>query len=141
MPADRELLARVPLFAQLPAGELDRLAGAMREIEADAGTRLIAEHQGGVTFFVLVRGQASVRLGDESVRVLRPGDWFGEMALIDGDARAADVVADTSVRCFGMESRDFRPFVEAHPGVAWALLEELVRRLRSMDARAVALTG
>ncbi len=67
--------------------------------------------------------------------MLGPGDYFGEMVLIDGEDRAATVVADDELRCAGMTAWSFRPFVKDHPDVAWALLTALVKRVRQDQAR------
>jgi len=74
-------------------------------------------------------------VGGETRRSLGPGDWFGEIALIDQGPRSASVVAATELRCQGMSAWEFRPFVQNHPEVAWPLLQALVGRLREAEAR------
>jgi len=76
-----------------------------------------------------------VSVGDRVVRALGPGDYFGEMALLDGDQRSATVTADTELRCLGMTSWNFKSFVQDNPSVAWALLQSLAGRLREETAR------
>ena len=128
------VLKRVPLFSGLKDKELDRLARQCRERPFDAGATMVAEGQPGVGFFVLLDGTATVTVGGETRRTLSAGDWFGEIALIDEGMRTATVTAETPVRCLGMTSWEFRPFVEHHPEVTWPLLQALARRVRELDA-------
>jgi CRP/FNR family transcriptional regulator len=72
------------------------------------------------------------------VGTLGPGDYFGEIALIDNGPRSATIVATTDLRCRGMTAWEFRPFVQEHPEMAWHLLESLVARLREAEERAEA---
>jgi CRP/FNR family transcriptional regulator len=74
-------------------------------------------------------------IGGEVIRNLGPGDWFGEVALIDEGKRTATIVAGTDLRCRGMTAWEFRPFVHSHPEVAWPLLQTLAARLREAQAR------
>ena len=90
----------------------------------------MTEGEGGVGFFVIAKGHAKVTVGGELRRTLGPGDHFGEIALIDGQARTATVTAEEELHCLGMTAWEFRPFVREHPDIAWALLETLVARMR-----------
>jgi CRP-like cAMP-binding protein len=130
-----ETLGRVPMFTGMKEKELKRLAKAMAERTFDEGETITTEGQSGVGFFVIEDGNASVSLRGEVVNTLGPGDHFGEIALIDKGPRSATVVASTDLRCRGMTSWEFRPFVQSHPEVAWPLLEHLVGRLRDAEER------
>jgi CRP-like cAMP-binding protein len=130
-----ETLSRVPMFTGVKAKELKRLAKGMAERTFDEGETITTEGQSGVGFFVIEDGNATVSLRGEVVRTLGPGDHFGEIALIDQGPRSATVVATTDLRCRGMTSWEFRPFVQSHPEVAWPLLENLVGRLRESEER------
>lgn len=90
--------------------------------------------QSGVGFFIIESGTATVVAGGNRTRTLTSGDYFGEIALIDGGPRTARITADTELRCYGLTSWEFRPFVKARPDVAWALLETLAQRLRDQQA-------
>jgi CRP-like cAMP-binding protein len=125
-----ESLRNVPLFSDLSSRELKRLAGSMEERSFANGREVVAESTGGVGFFVILEGSARVSRGGEEVATLGPGDYFGEMALIDGNDRAASVFAETDLRCATMTMWNFRPFVHEHPEVAWSLLTALVKRVR-----------
>ena len=135
--ADNDLVTRlrqVSLFAKLSDKDLKRLAKGLSERTFPAGHEIAAEGREGVGFFLIESGEVSITRGGEHVRKLGPGDYFGEMALIDQGPRSATVTADTEVRCQGMTTFSFKPFVESHGEVAWPLLEALVTRLREAES-------
>ncbi|MFN8160680.1 MAG: cyclic nucleotide-binding domain-containing protein [Solirubrobacterales bacterium] len=132
----QESLARVPLFSGIDRKSLKQLAKLMRERTFTEGETVAAEGQSGVGFFLIEEGNATVSVAGETVRTLVPGDYFGEVALIDEGPRSATVVAATDLRCLGMSAWEFRPFVQEHPEVTWALLVALASRLRETQARA-----
>ena len=134
-------LREVPLFSDLTTRDLKRLADSMKETSFTAGAEVVAEGKSGVGFFVILDGSARVSQGGEDRGVLTAGDYFGEMALIDGDDRTASVHAESDLRCASMTTWNFRPFVKAHPDVAWALLTALVKRVRESHARQVGAVG
>jgi CRP-like cAMP-binding protein len=123
-------LRAVPLFAELGSRDLKRLADSMKERSFAPGDEIVAQGKGGVGFFVILEGSARVSQGGEDRGRLTPGEYFGEMALIDGNLRLASVHAETDLRCASMSSWNFRPFVRDHPDVAWGLLQALVKRVR-----------
>jgi CRP-like cAMP-binding protein len=133
MPDHSEQLSKVPLFANVSKKDINSLARSAHEMSYEAGTRLASEDEMGVTFFVVLDGEAEVYVGGQERRRLGPGDYFGEMSIIDRHPRSADVVAATPLRCLVFTQWEFRPFLKAHPDVAWALLEVLVRRLREVE--------
>ncbi len=115
-----ELLQRVPLFADFDRGDLQRLARSFKERTFDAGSTVAQEGKGGVGFFVIESGGATVSVRDEERAKLGPGDYFGEIALIDDGARSATITAD---------------LVESNASIAWKLLETLAKRLRAAQQR------
>jgi CRP-like cAMP-binding protein len=125
-----ETLARVPMFSGVKPKELKKLGKRMSERSFNEGDEITREGESGIGFFVIEHGNATVSVAGDIVRTLGPGDHFGEIALIDSGPRSATIVASTDLRCRGMSAWEFRPFVEEHPEVAWALLETLVSRLR-----------
>jgi CRP-like cAMP-binding protein len=129
-----ELLQRVPLFADLEPRELERLSSSFKERTFEAGHTVATEGEGGAGFFVIESGEAVVSVrGDERGR-LGPGDYFGDIALIDQGARSATIVADSDLRCYGLTFWDFRPLVEGDPRIAWPLLQAMAKRLRAAEA-------
>jgi CRP/FNR family transcriptional regulator, cyclic AMP receptor protein len=125
-----ETLAQVPLFTGVKPKDLKRLEKRMTERSFNEGDEITTEGESGIGFFVIEHGNATVSVGGKIVRTLGPGEYFGEVALIDSGPRSATVVATTDLRCRGMSAWEFKPFVEEHPDVAWALLQTLVGRLR-----------
>jgi CRP-like cAMP-binding protein len=125
-----DTLEKVPLLEALSKRDRQRLARSMKSRTFPAGSQVVVEDRRGVGFFIIVEGKAAVTIGDRVVDVLGPGDYFGEMALIQGDRRTATVTADSDLECLSMTSWEFKPFVAEHPSVSWALLQTLARRIR-----------
>ena len=122
-----DLLQNVPLFADMKGKELKRVAAAMTEKRADAGGTVTEEGKKGVGFFVIESGTARVTVGGQEKRILGPGDYFGEIALIADLPRTATVTAETPLRCWGLAPWDFRPLVENNASVAWKLLDSVAK--------------
>jgi len=135
MTTPQEVLGKVSLFSMLSKKDLANLARNAHERTFPAGTALTDEDQSGVTFGVIMDGQAAVTVHGQHARTLGPGEFFGEMALIDHSARSATVTAETDLRCLMFTSWVFRPFALDHPEVAWALLELMVQRVRDAESR------
>jgi CRP/FNR family cyclic AMP-dependent transcriptional regulator len=125
-----ETLKTVSLFGGLDDKQLARVANQMKERTFPEGSTVTSEGETGAGFFVIAEGTASVSVDGEAKTTLGPGDYFGEIALIDEGVRSATIVAATDLRCYGLAPWEFRPFVEEHPQVAWALLQTLARRVR-----------
>jgi CRP-like cAMP-binding protein len=94
---------------------------------------VVSRGSSGDGFFIVAEGEATVLKAGVPVGQLRKNDCFGEVALIDGGRRSADIQADTNMRCWGISRKTFKAFVQEHPEVSWALLETLARRLRASD--------
>lgn len=135
MSTAEEVLANVPLFSMLSRRELAKLAKEAHDRTFAAGTVLTEEDEYGTIFTVVAEGQATVTVRGKPARVLKPGHFFGEMALIDRSPRSATVTADTELRCLMLTQQVFRPFAESHPETLWALLELMVERVREAEAR------
>ena len=132
-----EVLAGVPLFSMLPEKEVAKLARRAHELTVPAGSVVTDVDQTGVSFGVIVAGQAAVSVRGQPVRALGPGDYFGEMALIDESYRyrSAKITAETKLHCLMFAKWDFRPFAMSHPQTVWALLEVMAQRLRDAENR------
>jgi CRP-like cAMP-binding protein len=123
-------LARVPLFSGLNARQRRKLARLARERNVRAGTAVVKEGlMGGVSFFVVAEGEATVTIGGKEVASLGPGSHFGELALINNRARSATVTAKTPMRCLEIRFWDFRDFAHANPDVMWKLLQHVAKVL------------
>ena len=130
-----ELLRKVNLFSGLDDRELESLADEFNERRFSAGDKIALEGEGGLMFFVVDSGEASVEVHGEEVGRLGPGDAFGEIALIDRRPRTATVTAVSDLRTYGLPVFVFRPYVEARPEVAWKLLEAMADRLATAESR------
>jgi CRP-like cAMP-binding protein len=135
MAAPVELLKRVPIFQGLEEKQLKSIAQSFTERSFTAGTELVAEGKGGVGFFVIESGEARVSVEGKERRTLGPGDYFGEIALIDGGVRTATVTATSDGKMHGMTPWQFRPLVEENAAIAWPLLEAMARRTRELEQR------
>jgi len=135
MPAPVDRLREVPLFAGLDRRELQSLASSFKERQYSDGQTIASEGSGGVGFFVIDEGNAVVSVRGEERSRLGPGNYFGEIALIDEGARTATVTAQGDLRCFGMTSWEFRPIVETNSTIAWKLLQTMAKRLREAEQR------
>ena len=131
-----ELLQKIPLFADLEPKELEQLGGSFKERTFQAGDTVASEGESGAGFFVIESGEAVVKVGAEEVRRLGPGDYFGDIALIDMGARTASIEAETTLDCYGLTFWDFRPLVESDARIAWPLLQAMAKRLRAAESDA-----
>ncbi len=136
MSAPVELIKNVPLFHGLNDKQLKSLANSFTERSFREGQELTAEGTGGAGFFVIESGEARVTVDGQDRRTLGPGDYFGEIALIDGGLRTATITATTDGRSYGLTSWQFRPLVEENASIAWPLLEAMAKRNRELDAHA-----
>lgn len=130
-----DLLRNVGLFSALDDKDLASLSEEFNERRFAPGETIALEGAGGLVFFVVESGEASVDVHGEPVASLGPGDSFGEIALIDRRPRTATVTAKTDLVTYGLPVFVFRPFVEARPEVAWKLLEEMADRLKAAESR------
>ena len=128
-------LREVQILRGLKESDLVTLAADLAERRVAAGEPIVGEGTGGVAFFFILDGETSVSVAGEEVATLKRGDYVGELALLDPEGpRSATVSAKTDVVLAAMSAWQFRPFVLAHPEVAWALLQRLARRLREAQA-------
>ena len=125
-----DFVRRVPLFADLTKREAAQVARLFKERRFAEGETVVREGSGGAAFFLLDAGEATVSVGGRKRATLAPGDYFGEIALIDEGARMATITAATELVCWGLTYWDFRPLVEGNGVIGWKLLESLAKKLR-----------
>lgn len=90
---------------------------------------LVREGEPGDRFYLVFSGMLAVSQRDLGGRgILRPGDYFGEVALLTDSPRTATITAETDLRCYGMTSWDFKPLVETHSSIAWKLLQTMAKK-------------
>jgi CRP/FNR family transcriptional regulator, cyclic AMP receptor protein len=126
-----DVLARVPLFADLGKDDLRRIASVFKERRFAGGETVIQRGSGAAAFYVIDSGEANVFVEGSRSRVLKAGDYFGEMALIDAGTRTATVIAATELICSGVTFWDFRPIVEENGAIGWKLMQSLIEIYRS----------
>ena len=123
-------LAQIPLFSTLNKRQLRKLAGGFNELAFAPGRSVVREgHADGVGFFVIADGTAAVSVEGRTVATIGPGNYFGEMAMLTNQPRAATVTAETPLRCLTIRFWDFREFAKANPDVSWNLLQHLAELL------------
>ena len=127
--APTDLLERVPLFSDLEHKELEQIAGSMKQRTFTPGETVVSEGEQGVGFFVIENGIATVSVAGDDVRTLKPGDHFGEIAVIAGGDRTSTITADSELTCWGLTSWAFRPLVEENASIAWKLLQAMAKML------------
>jgi CRP/FNR family transcriptional regulator, cyclic AMP receptor protein len=126
-------LRTVDLFAGLGDAELEEVAEVAGEIDFEPGTFIARQGQVETGFFLVLRGRVRVvRSGDELAQ-LGPGEFFGELTVIDQMPRSASVIAIEPTTCLAIASWDLLRLVETKPSIAVALLRELSSRLRRSD--------
>lgn len=134
MPADPEIvqaLQRTDLFGALSRKSLDGIAREVRVVDHPEGKEITEEGGGGSGFHLIQSGTATVTISGSSRPDLGPGDYFGEISLIDGLPRTATVTASTPMRTLSLASWAFKPILESEPEVARALLKVLCARIRA----------
>jgi CRP-like cAMP-binding protein len=130
---DAAALKEIPLFSSLSQEELDLLVPLFNERSFVAGHVIAKEGTPGFGFFVIESGSAKVTVRGQEKTTLGPGSYFGEIALLDPGPRAATVTAEEPVVAHMLSALEFRPLVQEHPALAWALLEGVYRYLGLED--------
>ena len=130
------VLAEVPLFAGLSVRQRRKLAAVARIRRFADGAPFIRAGEPGEGLFVLLDGEVSVRAPGRAPLTLGIGSVIGELALLDGGARTANVVAKGPVVTLTITGKQFRKLLHSEPSIAVALAEELARRLRTAHATA-----
>jgi CRP-like cAMP-binding protein len=131
-------LGQVPIFSGCSKRELQTIARAVRQLEHEAGAVIAKEGEPGAGLFVIDVGEADVTIGGRKVNHLVAGDFFGEMALLDGGPRTATVTAKTDVKLFALTEWVFRGLLAEHPSIALRTLEAVAARLRKATISATA---
>lgn len=128
-----DLLGQVPLFEGLSRRHLKKLAEHADEISFREKETIVEADQPGGTFFVIVEGEVRVVQGKRTIAHAGPGEFFGEISLLDGGPRTASVIADTPVVAIRLFKRSFDKVVKEEPGVAGKILAVVARRLREAE--------
>jgi CRP/FNR family transcriptional regulator, cyclic AMP receptor protein len=128
-----DLLARVPLFARMGKREFERLGQLTDEVEMGLDRVLAERGETGHEFFIVLDGRLTVLDGRRPIATLGPGDFFGEIALLDGRPRTATVRAEGITRLLVIGHREFHALMNEFPSVRTAVLEAVAQRLRDAE--------
>ncbi|HEX2193640.1 MAG TPA: cyclic nucleotide-binding domain-containing protein [Candidatus Limnocylindria bacterium] len=128
-----DLLHRVPLFSSFDRRRLERLGQLADEVDVPAGKVLMRQGETGSDMMVLVRGSVSVERDGRRLNTLGAGDFFGEIALVDGGPRTATVTTEEPSSVLVISHRDFHSMMEEFPEVASQVMNALANRVRHLD--------
>jgi protein phosphatase len=128
-----ELLRRIPLFSGFDKRRLQRLGMLADEVDVAAGERLMQQGESGTDMMIIVSGSVAIERGGERLNTLGPGDFFGEIALIDGGPRTATVTAEEATRLLVITHREFHSLMDEFPEVAAQVLNALAHRIRHLE--------
>jgi CRP-like cAMP-binding protein len=129
-----DLLKAVPLFSGCSQSELRSIAQLGTAVSVEQGVVLTSQGSAGREFFLVLSGIATCRLGKREVAEFTTGGYFGELALLQGGIRTADVVADTDMELLVLDAREFRSMLLTTPGIGVKMLGRLAERLADADA-------
>jgi CRP/FNR family transcriptional regulator, cyclic AMP receptor protein len=129
-----DALGRCPFFAELSRNELIELAKATEDMEVDEGKALTREGESGREFFVIIDGEVSVTKDGSEIRRMGPGDFFGEIALVEDMPRTATVTAMTPLRFFVLTRQSFRSLLAHQPQLEQKVSAALEERLRATES-------
>ena len=130
-----ELLKTVPLFSSCTHGERREIAQLGTPIFAEEGAFLTENGKPGREFFLVLEGEASCRVRNREVNRFFPGSYFGELALLHGGIRTADVVAATPMELLVFDAREFRTLLMTTPSIGIKILANLAERLTEADSQ------
>jgi CRP-like cAMP-binding protein len=126
-----DVLAGLALFADLDRPQLESVAHTFDEDMFPEGQRVLRQGFAGSNFYVILDGEAAVRVDGQDRATLSRGDFFGEVSVLLGEAPTADIVAMRSLRCLVLPGSQVREFLVAHPAVMFRMLQAEARRLRT----------
>lgn len=140
-----EFLAYVPIFSEIPLDTIEKIEKIGTRKNYLKNDVILMEDEVGTALFVIVKGKVKVARTSGDGReviltILTESDFFGEMAILDGQTRSATVVAIEDTELFLIQRNDFINLLKEYPEVAISLLQELTKRLRSADAKIKALS-
>lgn len=131
-----ELLAATPLMSGLDPAGLERIADRSVEVVFTDGHVIARQGEVGTGFFLIAAGGAKVVRDGETIATLGPGDFFGELSVLDGLPRIAQVLAQGETTCLALATWDLEAIINEQPSVGLALLRGLAGRLRTLTEAA-----
>jgi len=128
----KELLRAVPLFAGFSDKDLERVAEVAKEVHHADGELIVEEDNSGIGFHLIVSGEAQASTGGHAVNTMGPGDYFGEMSLVDGKPRSASVTARGDLVTIAIPAWNFNQLLDDHPQMMRAMLVAMSARIRRL---------
>jgi CRP-like cAMP-binding protein len=125
----RRMLEKVPIFSSLTERQINRLAQGLLEKDFTVGTTVVKQGEKGIGFYLILDGGVEVRRRGRKLATLGPGDFFGEMALFENEARTADVVATKPTKCAVLSVWEFWGYAMSQPKMLRGMLAEMAHRL------------
>lgn len=126
-----ETLRQVPLFSSLDKKELALLAKLVKEQTYQPGTTIVKAGAGGHGLYIIKEGEVSIIQDGKTVSSMGPGQFFGEISVLDGGPRTADVRAEAPTTCLALISWEVKPLLMENAGITYKMLLEMVKRLRN----------
>jgi CRP-like cAMP-binding protein len=126
-------ISSVPIFSGLAQKELRSVAESGKQRSYKPGDKVVGEGEVGIGFYLILGGKVDVKKGGRAIASLSRGQYFGEMSLIDGERRSADVVAAEPTTCFLLTPGAFSDLMKRNPEIALGLLKEMAGRLRKVQ--------
>ena len=126
-----DVLSSLSLFADLSRPQLEATAHSFDEQWFNEGERILRQGFRGSGFYIILEGEAEVRIDGREWNKMSRGDFFGEISILLGENPSADIVALRPLRCLVLSEPDFEPFLSAHPQVMYRMLQTQARRLRA----------
>jgi CRP/FNR family cyclic AMP-dependent transcriptional regulator len=129
----QELLAKVPLFSGMDKAGLAQIAKLADEIDLPAGKQLLQQGDHPHEFFLIVDGSVRIDVDGAQINMLGPGEFLGEIALLDGGQRSATATAESPVRLLILGRREFNTLLNDFPDIRVSVLTALARRVRRLE--------
>jgi CRP/FNR family cyclic AMP-dependent transcriptional regulator len=128
-----ELLKHVPLLSELGRREIEEVGRLTEEIDVAAGKVLMREGEIGQEFYVIVDGSVRIDRAGTLVKTLGPGDFFGEIALVDGGPRTATATTESPAKMLVVGHREFHSLMDTYPSIQSCVLRALASRVRNLE--------
>lgn len=127
------VLEHIPIFQGLTRSQLTGIQRLSDEVRYMKGAPIVKQGEPGDSFFVVLEGEAKVSINGKKVATLYPGDFFGEISLLDGGPRTATVTSQTPMALLELSRKRFYKMIDREPAVALKIGERLAHRLREID--------
>jgi CRP-like cAMP-binding protein len=127
------MLEKASLWSGLDRKDLKFIVRLSKERKYETGEVIVRKGEGTVGFYLILDGSVEIRSNGTTLSKLGPGQFFGEMSVVDNQPRSADVVAIEPSRCLILSAWSFNALISEHPKIALKILQEFVRRLRDTN--------